>query len=217
MSTAPKTQIPQEWLTDVISYFAKLGFWYIPDKTTPEEVAKTADLYEIFPPGPLDPTKLIDGRPPEQRLLSMLPMVNNRVWYRDAEADFVKGDYWYIRTILDWSRISVGCFQPQCLSELWLPRRTPDPEYPDQEEQPIEVSYLLGEKRWKFELLEACGWMDRSLVRKVNESIAGTGSQFALADGDDQCVYVCCLTMEEVENLKKERGWKFHEDSFCAR
>jgi hypothetical protein len=215
-----KTQFSREWLREVITYFRDWDVWYSPDTSDRhlDFVANIANTDGIFPDGLIDATKLVSGRLPEQYLLDLSYVANHWVWCRDCEADFEKGDYWYVRTLLEWSRISRGCFEPQCLSEIWLPLTAPDPEYPEAKEQNIEVSYLLGETRWTFELAELSGWMDTTLVRKVNESISRSGRQFALVEpnGDcDQCAYVCCLTMEQVAKLKNERGWKFYEHAFC--
>jgi hypothetical protein len=195
---------------EVVTYFGKLGF-FGGSKGGDDDVdylAKIADPYSMFPGTNI-------GFLPEQEFLRLDKC---RIWCEDAEADFLEGDYWYVRTLLDWSRISRGCFQPQSLSEVWLPARPADPPHPDVKEQPIQVSFMLGDKRWSFEVLELGGWMDSSAIKKVNEAIHPTGYQFAYVfppDGD-QSTYLCCLTMAEVQKLKDERGWQFHEKFFCT-
>jgi hypothetical protein len=45
--------------------------------------------------------------------------------------------------------------------------------------------------------------------------IRNTGFQFASVQSlGDQCVFVCFLAVPEIQKLKTERGWKFHENLF---
>lgn len=203
-------QIPEEWVKEIVIYFGKLGF-FNGSKGEADSVhylSKIAEPYTMFPGG-------TSGFLAEQAFLTL---DKNRIWCRDSEADFLEGHYWYVRTLLDWSRISRGCFRPQSLSEVWLPPRTTDPARPNSHEQPIEVSFVLGDKRWSFELLELGGWLDSTVIKKVNEAIFHTGYQFAyvIAPYDAQETYLCCLTTAEVRQLKDERGWKFHEEFFSV-
>ncbi len=212
-----QTQFPQEWLREVISYFGKLGFFNHAEGSDSELqfISDIASTSGIFPEGPFDPKKQTGGFLPEQELLAFDKL---RIWCKDSEADFKAGDYWYVRTLLDWSRISRGCFQPQNLSEVWLPPRTPGSVSPALPDEPIEVSFVLGDKQWSFELLERGGWLDYRLIKRANEAIGQTGFQFASVEPDgDQRVYICCLTRVEIQKLKTERGWKFHEEFFCAQ
>ena len=207
---SPEKQIPLEWVKGVVIYFGKLGFFNGSkgEDDSVQYLAKIADPYSMFPGTNI-------GFLPEQEFLRL---DKSRIWCEDSEADFVEGDYWYIRTLLDWSRISRGCFQPQSLSEVWLPSRPADPPHPEYQETPIQVSFALGDKRWSFELLERGGWIDSTVIKKVNEAIHHTGFQFAcvVPPNDDQATYICCLTMAEVQKLKDERGWQFHDEFFCT-
>jgi hypothetical protein len=207
------TEFPREWLKEVVSYFGKMGFFQGDEPTDRnlDFLERMANLDEAFLSGPLIP----EIPETEQKLLRLKYGDGKRVWFEDAEANFVEGDYWYVRTLLDWSQISRGCFKPQNLSEVWLPPR-PDPDSPNCPDEPIEMSFTVGGKEWKFEVEYRGGWFDYSLIGKVNKAIYSTGYQFASVWIHDQCAYVCCLTMAEVGKLRDERKWRFHEEFFYS-
>jgi hypothetical protein len=207
-----KTQFPEAWLKDVLSYFSELGFFCPPTSLEDDArfVENKANSYNLFPAGPLDPKTYNSGFLAEQEILAL---DENRIWCKDTEADFSAGDYWYVRTLCDWSRISRGCFQPQSLSEVWEPSRPSNPACPASQEQPIKVSFLLRGRPWSFQLLERSGWLDYNLIGEVNRAVCHTGYQFAsVVPDDDQRAYICCFTPVEILKLKNERGWKFHEE-----
>jgi len=211
-----KTDFPKEWLEEVTGYFLGLGFFRqfsVFESKLISHLERVANADYLFCAGPLNPadeSKL--SRKAEQILLTL---DKDRVWFTDCEADFQDGDYWYLRALLDWSHISQNRFKPQHLSEIWLPRRIPDPSRPDIDEQPIRVSFTLNGNEISIDLEEHGGWFDSRLIEAVNEAIHDTGFQFAAVQCiSDQCAFVCYLALSEIHKLRAERGWKFHEEFF---
>ena len=212
---------PREWLKEVVSYFSAMGFFLQrePSEADLRFIAKILELQGTLSDGLACITKTSAEKRIEYEQEIVRSWHNQgegftqRVWFEDAEADFVEGDYWYVQTLIEWVRISSGCFRPQNFSEVWLPIRR-DPES-GQELETIELAFTLGTDAFKIELDYLGGWFDYRLIRGVNRAIQKTGYQFASVWIIDQYAYVCCLTMEQVAKLKQERGWRFHDEFFA--
>ena len=161
------------------------------------------------PPGILNPLDERLGWTADQLIATF---DRDRVWFEDAEVDNAEKDYWYVRTLVDWARISRGCFQPQNLSEIW---RSPDVQADAPRDHLIEVHFTHNEQPFSIQLSQQGGWFDYDLITFVNKAVHSTGYQFAsVCCRSDQCVFLCCLTEPERKRLQEAKGWRFHEDRF---
>lgn len=209
MMTAPRTTISEAWLGEVLGYLREMDFFKGPEHPSDLQsllsfVRPMAESTWLFPPGPMDPNDQRLGWKADQLIATL---DRHRVWFSDAEVDHLPGDYWYVRTLLDWARISRGHFRPQNFSESW--RLSPD----GTEAESIEVRFSHDDTPFNATLSWQGGWFDYDLIKLVNQAIHASGYQFAsVACISDQCVLLCCLTEAERTKLHKEKGWRFHEN-----
>jgi hypothetical protein len=208
----PRTSIPAVWLREVLSYLRSLDFFTGSQDPTDiaaltSSVREQAENSWLFPAGLLNPDDKRLGWTADQLIATF---DRNRVWFTDAEVDNEERDYWYVRTLLDWARISRGHFRPQNLSEIW---RSPNVKG----DVAIEVRFTHDDAPFLARLSRQGGWFDYDLISVVNGAIRESGHQFAsVACQSDQCVFLCCLTEAERTKLHQEKSWRFHADRRLA-
>lgn len=122
---------------------------------------------------------------------------NERVWWRDLEADVGDGNDVYVATIRELAAISVGALQVDGVEERW--------DAPDQ--APTIRLTVDGEVR---EISPAWieDWIDPSILADLNESMVASGRRFELYKAFDQTAFVMALTDDERRALEA-RGWCF--------
>jgi hypothetical protein len=214
-----KLQLPERWLTDVVNALQKANFINsgvnegadLPAviEWIQESIYINRDSYSKSFYNPAT----YDGEWTAEQEIAALD--KSRVWIIDTEVDFEPSDYWHVRTLLDWARISRGCFDPQCLTELWAANRKLKSPHID---QAIQVKFKIKGNPFSFTTTRKGGWFDYDLIRVVNRAIQDTGCQFASVafHSGGQSAYVCCLTKQELNFLRNKRGWQFHDHLFST-
>ncbi len=120
-----------------------------------------------------------------------------RIWWRDLEADVGPGGDVYVSTIREWAAISVGAFAPESIEEDWASA-----------EGPITVTVTAHGKLLVLEPEYLEDWIDPRIATPINELIAPSGRQFTFFQAFDQTAFVVALTDSERVALE-DRGWCF--------
>jgi len=183
---------PQEWLLQTIKYFRSVGFFEKHSRLSDHELATMLTQWRE--------EQWSEGYDPSSKLseLSLLSWDEDRVWWKDTEADVCSGRTVYKKTIKEWGNISRGAFLPESIQETWK-----------SEEGPVEISFTHDGRLIILhpEYLE--DYIDLGLLVQINALISDTGLQFELYKPFDQTGFVLVLTADEKGRLQTERGWRF--------
>lgn len=129
--------------------------------------------------------------------LAIAAQDHTRVWWRDLEADVVKGGDVYAQTIAEWSEISKGAFRPTDITETWA-----------SESGPVTVAFRLDGSTKTLSPGYFEDWIDPGILAAIDGMIAESGRRFELYKAFDQTAFVIALTTDERHALEA-RGWCF--------
>lgn len=139
--------------------------------------------------------------------LLLLSADTNRVWWHDREC-VIQGMNGYVQTLLEWSAISRGAFQPVDLAETWW-----------DDIGPVTIDLVLNGERHVF--THANGFdrmLDTTGLRNfINPLIRDSGYQFEICAVRDDPNVVVVLTPAEKLRLETSRGWIFETTSNDGR
>lgn len=180
------------WLREAVAFYRELGFM-------PEHADKTADeVFEIVKARLMrdwgDSLPNADTASLELFFIESLP---SRVWWGDTEADVFVDNHVYEEVLAEWSRISLGAFEPEDVAELW-----------ETDTGPLTISFMLDGQPRELHPEVRDDWLDMNIVTGINRMIEPTGRQFVVHI-PDQTAVLMCVTPEERQRLETERGWTF--------
>src|SRR5262245_35178836 len=89
--------------------------------------------------------------------LHVLRFYQVRVWWEDIEADVCEGNNVYQRVLLEWARISRGCFSPTNIEERW-----------DSDERPITVTFRTRGQTVTLNPECVDDWLDLAVLVPIN-------------------------------------------------
>jgi hypothetical protein len=129
--------------------------------------------------------------------LAIAEQDHTRVWWRDLEADVVRGGDVYAQTIAEWSEISKGAFRPTDITETWMG-----------ESGPVTVTFRLDGSTKTLSPGYFEDWIDPGILAAIDGLIAESGRRFELYKAFDQTAFVMALSTDERRALEA-RGWCF--------
>jgi hypothetical protein len=140
-----------------------------------------------------------DAIGPDHRMadLFVADQDQQRVWWRDLEADVIDGNDVYVVTLKEWAAISQGAFAPDGIEEAWA-----------SDEGPVTLTFTLGGEPHEIAAAYLEDWIDPGVLVSINELIASSGRRFELYKAFDQTAFVMALTDAERGALEA-RGWCF--------
>lgn len=130
--------------------------------------------------------------------LIVLGFDDERIWWRDTEADVGSGNTVYVQTLKEWSAISRGTFLPENVREDWTT-----------EEGPIELTFVHRGQVVKLTPQYLDDYIDLGLLTSINSLIRNSGIRLELYKPFDQTGFIVALTASEKKRLEQERGWQF--------
>src|SRR5262245_28210135 len=102
-----------QWLTEAIPFFRSLEFFGAQAQMSDAELVQwLAHRHREEWRRPFDISDSLAD-------LHLLRFDQDRVWWEDIEADVCEGNNVYQRVLLEWARISRGCFSPTNIEERW--------------------------------------------------------------------------------------------------
>ena len=122
---------------------------------------------------------------------------HSRVWWRDLEADVVKGGDVYAQTVAEWSEISQGAFRPTDIKETWAG-----------DSGPVTVTFQIDGSTKTLSPGYFDDWIDPGILAAIDGMIAESGRRFELYKAFDQTAFVIALTTDE-RRAFEARGWCF--------
>lgn len=120
-----------------------------------------------------------------------------RVWWRDLEADVTDGNDVYVTTLEELGAISAGAFEPEAIGETWA-----------SDEGPVTIAFTTDGEPHEISAAYFDDFIDPGILASINELIAPAGRQFELYKAFDQTALVLALTDAERTGLEA-RGWCF--------
>lgn len=185
-------QFSQQWLLQTIKYFRAFGFFRKQSDKSDEELATAIISWRAEVSGEdLNPSSIFSD-------LIVLSFDEERIWWKDTEADVCSGTTVYVQTIKEWSAISRGTFLPENVREDWTT-----------EEGPIELTFFHNSQAIKLTPQYLDDYIDLGLLMLINSLIRSSGIQFELYKPFDQTGFIVALTASEKRRLETERGWQF--------
>lgn len=122
---------------------------------------------------------------------------SNKSWWKDTEADVLKGNNVYINTFKQWGAISDGVFLPKNIKENWMSDRGP-----------IEVIFELNNTTHRFVPRYLDDYIDMAMLKKINKLLSKSENKFEMVLPFDQSAFVLWLSRKEKIALL-QRGWRF--------
>ena len=120
-----------------------------------------------------------------------------RVWWRDLEADVTDGNAVYVTTLEELGAISAGGFLPEDITETWA-----------SDEGPVTIEFTSNGEPHEISAAYFDDFIDPGILASINELIAPAGREFELYKAFDQSALVMALTDAERTGLEA-RGWCF--------
>ena len=183
---------PKMSFEEVVGFYRELGFFQDrPSETVPETARRLADRF-----------KAEWGKSPNPNALGfdkvLLTYDEDRVWADDPEADVGCGNEVYVRVLPQWSFISLGCFRPTDIREVWHSQKGP-----------VEVLFQLEGQQVKLSPKYLDDYIDiEGVLTQINRLIAHTGRRFeCLADVNFATVFL--INEADRERLISVRGLEF--------
>jgi hypothetical protein len=181
--------VPRSWLKECITYFRQHGFFS--RMLVDDYVDIIVDQLNQVLGQPLDLNN--HERPADLKILSY---DQEKVWAIDTEIEHSEGDYFYVRMLLDWSKISGSVFSPQNLSEIW------------NADDIITISFTAETRDWSIDLDYAGGWFDFKILDLVNSIVEPSGKHFIAYDyKEDQCAHIFFLAENDFQRITTDRKW----------
>jgi hypothetical protein len=181
-----------DWLLDSVHYFRNLEFYGQHADLSDEELAERVEMACVDKWGAVpDP-----GEPRAD--LKLLHSDQERVWWKNTEAEVREEHRVYVQALNEWTRISRGAFQPSSVSENWATAAGP-----------VDVTYELDGSTtslWPNYLRDS---LDMTVLDRINDDLGETGCRFEVYEPFDETAFVVVLTPGEKAELEKERGWQF--------
>ena len=188
-----KTETPSEWMAQAVGYFRGLGF-FAGDRDLDDE-AVAGRIAE----GHLNERGIpFDASAPDAdlHLVATDPL---RAWKMPLDLEAKAGQLVYTPLLQEWSRISVGSFRPEDISEFW-----------ETDEGPILLEFTHDRRRHMIEARYLEGDFDLHILGPINELIEESGRRFEMIEGADRSlILLLCITPEERRRLVADRWWKF--------
>jgi hypothetical protein len=184
------------WMLDFADFYKPLGFFAVLKEMSNEEFAE--ELIKLAK-NEATPFK----RPYWYLEQWILNYDEYRVCGGDMERDVgppMDGEFdgEYVEFIEELKNISCGNFNPQEISEVW-----------DSDEGPVSVTFKINNVTYEVNPVVDDDWLDPSIIKGINKSIANTGHKFYAVYDQGQGYWFYCLTEDEMKILKKERKYKF--------
>ena len=122
---------------------------------------------------------------------------DQRVWWRDLEADVIDGNDVYVTTLEEIGAVSVGAFEPEDISETWT-----------SDEGPVTITFATDGQPHEISAAYFDDFIDPGILAPINALIASAGRRFEIYKAFDQSALVMALTDAERTGLEA-RGWCF--------
>lgn len=151
--------------------------------------------------------------------LDLLLHAGDAVWTGDME-DCGDTEGYYAEALAAWAAVSRGALAPfEIVEDFGQPLNKPTLVWFRQgDKRYVVLADHTDESQWGV-------WLDLTVLDQLSIIIAESDREFVLFKDPSQEATVLCLTPDEQESLKRERGWRFHfddsddetEDEFLAR
>lgn len=186
---------PREPLMTTVEYFVSIGLIQNKDDLSIEELAKKiSKKYSVDWGKNFDEDDRFTGVSSD---LEVLKYIDGRIWWKDTEADVLKGNNVYVQTLKEWSAISNGGFKPSNIVEKW-----------ETDIGPIELKYQLDGRGQVITPEYMEDYIDMKILRKINELLPNNTYKFEMLTAFDQTAVVLWIESQTKAALIK-RGWRF--------
>ena len=182
---------PKESFIDRVRYYFELGLLGDNTKTSFEAVASSIrqqyieDWGEDFETdAPVDEMYIVNYG-------------SNQTWWKDTEADVLKGNNSYVNSIKEWGVISDGVFLPKNIKEHWKT-----------DHGPIEIAFEFNNTTHTFSPRYLDDYIDMEILKTINQLLPDSDNTFEMVAPFDQTAFVLWLSRQQKQALLK-RGWKF--------
>ncbi|OGI40056.1 MAG: hypothetical protein A2140_09650 [Candidatus Muproteobacteria bacterium RBG_16_62_13] len=129
--------------------------------------------------------------------LKVLEYGGANIWWKDTEADVLKGNATYVKTLKELSTISNGVFSPSNITESWKT-----------DEGPIEITFQLNNKNLKIVPKYLEDYLDMNVLKQINKMLSNTDNRYEMVAAFDQSAVVLWINSETKAALIR-RGWGF--------
>jgi hypothetical protein len=188
----------KDYLAELLGLYRSIGLFKQYDSVSLEELTERLKNYILEEFGfrlekLFDKTKL-------RRIIDVLILSydTERVWIGDTKEEVNAETKLYKETLLNWSRISEGKFQPRNIREIW-----------DEDKELIYLDMVVKDEYEQIQIDILPDILDvGSLAKQVNELLAEQQNKFYII-GLEDIALVVMLTEEEQQRLSSERGIEF--------